>query len=90
MMCMNMVQNFFSSFDEEFTVHIPSLNKTVQTPIENVFPLGEYLLCLVDPRYSEIEGTDQNLHCKRSFTKSESGKCSTIIMIRVNFRGCFL
>ena len=53
-MCMNMVQNFFSSFDEEFTVHIPSLNKTVQTPIENVFPLGEYLLCLVDPRYSEI------------------------------------
>ena len=43
MMCMNMVQNFSSSFDEEFTVHIPSRNKTVQTPIENVFPLGECL-----------------------------------------------
>ncbi|CAI8055899.1 Zinc finger CCCH-type with G patch domain-containing protein [Geodia barretti] len=32
-------QAIISSFDEEFTVHIPSLNKTVQTPIENVFPL---------------------------------------------------
>ena len=31
----------FSSYDDEFTVHIPSLNKTVQTPIENVFPLGQ-------------------------------------------------
>ena len=71
MMCMNMVQNFFSSFDEEFTVHIPSLNKTVQTPIENVFPLGEYLLCSVDPCYSEIEGTDQNLHCKGASLKAK-------------------
>ena len=46
--CVDIVNYFsLSSLDEEFTVHIPSLNKTVQTPIGNVFPLGKSPLCLL-------------------------------------------
>ena len=41
MMCVWDIFDCFSSFDEEFTVHFPSLNATIQTPIENVFPLGQ-------------------------------------------------
>ena len=34
----------FSSFDEMFTIHFTTLNSTIQTSLENVVPLGVFLI----------------------------------------------